>query len=143
MKKITSLALVLFAFVGNAYAQTAPGSITLTWTNPTTGCSQGVTPCDNKPLTGADALTGVDVFLVAAASPPAAPPATPFVSLSATTTTTTQSLPVRSGDTIYAWVRANNAAFKGMMSNRVASGVVTFPVVPGVPSGVTIQLNLP
>lgn len=79
-----------------ANAQTVSGSMKLSWTLPTTGCTVGVTPCDNKPLTGADALTAIDVYISTAPIPDSFS-GPPTVTLTAGAITTTQTVPATNG----------------------------------------------
>lgn len=107
-------------------------SITVNWTLP-------VTAVDGTPLTGAQVLTSVQVFLATA---PIADGSTaaPTVTLTPTTLTTTQTITVAAGGTIYVRVKACNSAGCGVFSNQATKAI---PVsVPGVPTSVTITLNL-
>jgi hypothetical protein len=136
---IVAAALCLL-LTGVAMAQTVPGSLTLRWTLPTTGCSIGVTPCDNKPLTGSAALEAVHVWI--STSPiPDAPAGAPTLTLAAGVTTATHTMQVANGATLYARVSARNSAGDSPLSAQVTK-VVAVPVRPGVPTNVTIELTI-
>lgn len=136
---IVAAALCLL-LTGVAMAQTVPGSLTLRWTLPTTGCSIGVTPCDNKPLTGNSALEAVHVWI--STSPiPDTPTGAPTLTLAAGATTATHTLQVANGATLYARVSARNPAGDSPLSAQVTK-IVSVPVLPGVPTNVTIELTI-
>lgn len=125
MKK---LLLLLFLLPGLAQA----ASVTVNWTNPTTAT-------DGSALTGSQALTSIQVFL--ATSPIAdTSTMTPTATLTATATTTNQTITAAPGQTIYARVKACNSAGCSVFSNQ---GTKLVPVVvPGVPTSVTITINI-
>lgn len=123
-----------------ASAQTVSGSMKLTWTLPTTGCTTGVTPCDNKPLTGADALTGIDVYVSAAPIPDSFSGA-PTATLAAGAVTTTVTVPATNGGTLYARLKARNASGASPFSGQV-SKLIVLPVTPGVPTNITIEITI-
>ncbi len=105
--------------------------VTVGWALPTTAT-------DGTALTGAQALTSVQVFLATSAN---ANMTTPTATLTATSTTTTQTFSASPGQTIYARVKACNSAGCSAYSAEVAKPV---PVtVPGVPTSVTITLVIP
>lgn len=125
---------------GVSFAQTVPGSLTLRWTLPTTGCTVGVTPCDNRPLTGTDAIQGVSVWI--GTSPILAQPTgAPTLTLPAGATTATHTLQVTNGQTLYARVSARTGTSNGVLSNQV-SKLIALPVQPGAPTSVTIELTI-
>lgn len=137
---IVAAALCLIV-TGSALAQTVPGSLSLNWVLPTTGCLVGTTPpvC-NQPLTGSAALQAVHVWI--STSPISDTPAgAPTLTLAAGATTATHTMQVTNGQTLYARVSARNAAGDSALSNQV-SRVVSIPVTPGVPTSLTITLTI-
>lgn len=135
------VAVCLCLCAGAAMAQTVPGSLSLRWVLPTTGCLVGVTPavCD-RPLTGDAALQAVHVWI--STSPiPDTPTGAPTLTLAAGATTATHTMQVANGATLYARVSARNAAGDSPLSAQV-SKVVTVQVRPGVPTSVTIELTI-
>lgn len=134
---IVAVALCLIAI--GVSAQTVPGSLTLRWTLPTTGCLQGVTPpvC-NQPLTGSAALEAVHIWI--STSPiPDAPAGAPTLTLAAGATTATHTMQVTNGQTLYARASVRNPSNSSPLSNQVTK-VISIPVVPGAPTSVTIEL---
>lgn len=123
-----------------ASAQTVSGSMKLSWTLPTTGCTVGVTPCDNKPLTGADALTAIDVYISTAPIPDSFS-GPPTVTLTAGAITTTQTVPATNGGTLYARLKARNASGASPFTAQVSKSIV-LPVTPGVPTNITIEITI-
>jgi len=143
MRNITAafVATALCLFAGVAPAQTVPGSLTVRWTLPTTGCLVGVTPpvCD-QPLTGNAALQAVHVWI--STSPiPDAPTGAATLTLGAGATTASHTMQVANGATLYARVSARNPAGDSPLSAQVTK-VVAIPVRPGVPTTVTIELTI-
>lgn len=131
---------LLLLFGAPVLAQSVSGVVNIAWTLPTTGCTAGVSPCNNKPLTGADALTGVKVYVSTAPISDTTILA-PVATLGPGVTTTTYTTNVTNGSTIYVRVRATNASGDGPLSNQ-ASQVVALPVLPGVPTSVTISITI-
>lgn len=127
MKRIFA-SVILLALSGIASA----ASVGVSWTLP-------LTATDGTPLTGSQVLTSVQVFL--ATSPILdTSTAAPTVTLTAAAQTTTQTITAAPGATIYARVKACNSAGCSVFSTQ-ASKVV--PVaVPGVPTNVTVTLNI-
>jgi hypothetical protein len=138
MKLVLALVLSLLAFTANA--QTVPGRADYAWTLPLTGCTVGVTPCDNKPLTGAAALTGVEVF-VSTSPIPEEPTVAPTATISASGTTHAWAGPVANGSTLYARFRAVNAGQKGFMSPQVTK-LIQLDIKPGAISNVTVTFQV-
>lgn len=144
---LVALVAIGFALIGLqivlnvAQAQTTiPGAATVSWVLPTAGCTSGVSPCDNVPLTGISALTAVEVYI--STSPIADTSAmTPTLTLAAGATTTTQTLQVSNGATLYARVKAVTAGGKSAFSTQVTK-LVAIPAVPGVPTSVTLTIQL-
>ena len=125
MKKFLFL---LFLFPGLASA----ANITVNWVLPTTAT-------DGTALTGSQALTSVQVFIATAPIADAST-AAPTATLTATATTTNQVVTAAVGQTLYARIKACNSAGCSIFSNQ-ASKVVPASV-PGVPTSVTITLNV-
>lgn len=135
----TLLAVLLSALLSiAAQAQTVPGSLTLRWTLPTTGCIVGAFPAVcNQPLTGNHALAAVHVWI--STSPITDPPSgAPTLTLTAGATTASHTMQVTNGQTLYARVSARASA-DGVLSNQVTK-LITLPVAPGAPTNVTIEL---
>ncbi len=129
---------------GTPSGDVAYASLTINWALPTAGCSVGVTPCDGKPLTGSDALTGVEVYVSGAPIPDGSSMA-PTATLAAGATSAVQTLQAAAGSTLYVRVKAVNANGKSPFSVQGSAVVPTpapKPVVPGAPTSITIQLTL-
>lgn len=122
----------LFLFGGMSFAQTVPGSASLTWTNPTTSV-EGV------PLTGANALTGIEVHWATAPIADTDLTRPGQVTLGATAQATQQTIQVANGSTLYFRVRAVRNADKSAFSNQ-ASKLIALSTIPGPPTN--LQLNL-
>ena len=139
MRLLTALVLLCLGFA--AQAQTAgQGKIDLTWVNPTAGCTVGVSPCDNKPLGTANALTAVNVYISTSPIPDSTSMA-PTLALGPGVTTTTHTMQVTAGTTLYARIRAINSSGASPFSVQV-SKLIEFPVTPNMHPGVTIILTL-
>lgn len=145
MKRFLSLAaaaVVALAAVSPAHAVSAP--LTVTYTLPTTACTiindVQVNPCDNVPLTGANALTAVELMI--STSPIAGTYDGPVtLSVTAASGQVNTSFTANSGDTIYVRVRARNQYRASAWSNE-ATKLVEVETVPGIPTNVTITLNI-
>lgn len=145
MKRFLSLAaaaVVALAAVSTAHAISAP--LNISYTVPTTGCTVindvQVTPCDNVPLTGANALTAVE--LIISTSPiPGNYSGAPTLSVTAASGQVSTNFNANSGDTIYVRVRARNQYRASAWSNE-ATKLVEVETVPGIPTNVTITLNI-
>jgi hypothetical protein len=133
-------ALVVGLYAPAANAQAVPGSAVYNWTLPLTGCTVGVTPCDNKPLTGVDALTGVEVYISTSSIADNSTMA-PTLSLAAGATTATYTTTVTNGSTLYARFRAVNAHGRSPFSTQ-ATKLVSLPVLPGVPTAITVEIRI-
>lgn len=124
MKKL--LALLLIPGLAGA------ADVTARWTLPTTAV-------DGTALTGAQALTSVQVFLATSAIADNST-ATPTATLTATATTTSQTITASPGQTVYVRVKACNQFSCSGFSNQ---GSVPVPgSAPGVPTSVTITLTI-
>jgi hypothetical protein len=128
-----------------AQAQTppnVPAALNISWTLPTeTACV--VTPtnsCVRFPLTGAYALTGIQLYV---SSQPIPDTFTGAVSatLGAGVTTTSYNTVAPNGSTLYIRARAVNADGASVMSDEVAK-VVQVPAKPGAPTNVTVTLTI-
>jgi hypothetical protein len=133
------VAIALCLLVGVAIAQTVPGSLTVRWDLPTTGCLVGVDPpvC-GQPLTGTAALQAVHVW-VSTSPIPDAPTGAPTLTLAANATTASHTMQVANGATLYARVSARNPSGNGPLSAQMTK-VVSIPVRPGIPTNVTVEL---
>lgn len=137
MKKlaVVSALLMLGMLCAPLYAQTVPGTVNVNWTNPTT-------TVNGLPLTGANALTEIRVFVSTA--PIADNATTPTVTVT-TGTTANHTLSVTNGQTIYARIQACNKPGGvlncGDLSPQV-SKAVTLSTKPGVPSSVSLDINI-
>lgn len=131
-----AIVLCLFAlFVvdeANAQTQNISAEARLSWVLPTTAT-------DGTPLTGANALTKLQVF---AATAPIADTsaAAPTAELSGTATTWTYTTTVPNGSTLYFRVKACNAAACGPFSNE-ANKLVKI-VIPGAATGLTVTVTV-
>lgn len=123
------LALLAFA----AHVQAATGTAEISWRLPTTSI-------DGVPLTGANALTAVEVYV---ATSPIADSATlaPVITLGPGVTTTNYTTAVTNGQTLYVRLKAVSGSQKSVFSNQ-ATKLITLSTVPGVPTNVTITLTI-
>lgn len=124
------LAIVLIAAIGAARAQSVEAQADLSWTLPTTDTL-------GDPLTGASALTKVQVFASLSAIPDTG--ATPLVELAAGATAYDYQGEVPNGSTLYFRVAACNALCSALSPQATKEVRVS---VPGVPTGVTITLKV-
>lgn len=139
-RSILSIAAGVVLALASMAATAATSAATVNWVLPTTGCTVAVTPCDNTPLTGAQALTGVDIYASTSVIPDNSVMA-PTVSLAAGVTTTTVTLTVLNGDTLHFRLKVRNQ-FGASDFTTDATKVVTLPVKPGVATSVTITLTI-
>lgn len=140
MKRFFPILAGALLAIASLTAHAATGTVNVTWQLPTFACTVGVVPCDNLPLTGANALTGVEVYL--STSPIADDTtASPTVSLTADQTTASATLGVNNGDTIYARVRVRNQ-FGPSDFSAEATKLVTIATKPGMPTSVTITITI-
>jgi predicted phage tail protein len=119
--------LLMFVTVG-AYAQTVPGSATLTWTNPT-------------PANTESAITAIEVHWATAPIADTDLTRAPQVTLTGGPTTTAQTISVANGSTLYFRLRAVNAAGKSPFSAQV-SKLISVPVVTGAPTSLTVTISV-
>lgn len=134
-----ALVALCLLFVGVSMAQTVPGSLTLRWQLPTTGCLVGVEPpvCD-LPLDAP--LQAVHVWIDTSPIPDQ-PTTAPTLTLSGSSTTTQHTLQVLNGQTLYARVSARNASGSGPLSNEISEQIL-LEIAPGAPTEVTIELTI-
>lgn len=121
-------------FSGRAHAQTQPpvtASAQVTWTLPTL-------TTDGKPLTGADALTKLQVF-ASPATIPDSTSATPTAELGPTATSYAYTTIVPNGTTLYFRLRACIQQC-GALSNE-ASKLIRV-AIPGVATGVSVTVTV-
>jgi hypothetical protein len=143
MKCFLFVAAALLALASAVPAQAAPVPLTINYTLPTVACSTvngtPVVPCDNVPLTGANALTAVDVWIAKA---PIADTDTsaPTLSLAANVTTGTSTFAASDGDTLYVRLKARTANGSSVFSNQ-GTKLVTVKVIPNAPIVVTINIG--
>lgn len=127
--KTRALILLALLCVLPAFAHAA--TATISWTAPTTAV-------DGSALTGQQAITSYQVW-VSTSTIPTNTTATATATLTATQTTTTQTVAATPGSSIYARVKACNAAGCSDFTNEAKT---TLPVsVPGVPTSVTITIT--
>lgn len=137
MKFYSIVFLALFA--GLAGAQTSPpvqASAALSWTLPTTGC---VGSTCTSPLTGADALTKLQVFVAQSAIADTST-ADPVAELAANAVSYAYTASVPNGATLYFRVKACNASGCSPFSAQVSKAVRI--IVPNVPTGVAVTVTV-
>jgi hypothetical protein len=137
---LLAVACVVGLAAGNAFAQTASDEIKIDWTLPTFGCTRGISPCDRIPLTGDNAITQVNVY-VSTSPIPDQPNTDSAIILGPGVTTAKHTVSVRNGDTIYVRLSVTNSDGTSPLSN-VVTRPVDLPVIPGVPTNVTITLTI-
>jgi hypothetical protein len=126
---------------GVSHAQTVPGSLTMDWTLPTTGCVVGTTPevC-NVPLTGTAALTAVHVWI--STSPiPDVPTTEPTLILGAGETTARHTMQVINGQTLYVRLTARNVSHESFLTAQ-GSKLIALDIRPDVPTNLTLELTI-
>jgi predicted phage tail protein len=133
------IACVALSFT-QAHAQSVPGKADLSWPAVTKGCTVGITPCDEVPLDAASAITGYEIYASTAPIPDDSV-AAPVATVTGSTVTFPYSTTVTNGQTLYFRIRAVNAAGKSGFSVQ-ASKLIVVPVLPGVPTSVTITLTI-
>jgi len=148
MKRFLSLlaaAVVAVAATSTPAQAAVSAPLTLNWANPTTGCAtvNGVTlvPCQSVPLTGADALVAVDVYISTAVIPDDFAGA-PTFSVVAPATTASTSYSLNSGQTMHIRLKARVASGGVSKFTNEVTKQVTAGVEPGVPTSVTVTLNI-
>lgn len=130
MRKLALIALIVLAPL---IARAATTSATFAWTAPTTAI-------DGSALTGAQAITGYQVWVSTTSIPDNVSTAATAL-ITGTATTTTQTVTANPGDTIFARVKACNSSGCGTLSNQVSKAL---PInLPNPPTSVTITINVP
>lgn len=109
-------------------------SVSLSWILPTA-------TVDGAPLTGASALTGVQIFV---STSPIADNSTlaPAMTLGTGATASVYGLTVPDGATVYVRAKAVNAAGAGAFSEQASKTIALPARVPGVPTNLTIVVTL-
>lgn len=124
---------------------------TLNWNNPTVGCSlsggQPVSPCDNVPLTGVNALTEIQVFTDTKPITGTTSTSLTPTSLAPGVTTVTVAKTVAAGSTLYFRVRACNGAPGHLACSNLsneASKVIPagLDVKPGAPTSLQVVITI-
>lgn len=126
------LLFLLALFCLPVLAQTVPATANVSWVLPTMAT-------DGTPLTGAQVLTSVNLYVSTSVIPDIPAGLTPIV-LSATASTTTATVNVANNATLHMRVNACNAGGCGALSNE-ATKAVSVPA-PGVPTSVAITIAI-
>ena len=129
MKHLLAL-LCLFPLLICARAEAA--TATLNWTAPTTAT-------DGSALTGSQAITSYQVW-VSTATIPSTTTTTPTATITGTATTTTQTITASPGATIFARVKACNAA--GCSDFSTEATKVLPLTVPNPPTNLTVTITI-
>ena len=134
MRHYTSLAALLLVCIlpSLAHAQAIPANVQISWANP-------IVNDDGSAVSGALALTKVQVWL-STTSIPADTTTAPTAEVTPAGTTTTQPITAPVGSRVYARVRACSA-FKCSDLSPEGSGLVDVPK-PGVPSITAISISI-
>ena len=131
MKRVSiGLGILLLIAATLALAQTSQRQMTLTWVLPTTAI-------DGSALTGAQALTKIQVF-VATATIPDNSTMTPTAELGPGVTSSVQTVTIAPGGTAFVRLKACNAP--GCSDFSAQASKVFPPSVPNVPTTVTITV---
>lgn len=120
-----------------AFAAPVNATGTVSYVLPVLGCMQGQPTC-NAPLTGADALTGIDVY-VSTSPIPDTFTGPPTLSVGPAVTTTPVSVSANNGDTVYVRLKARNSSGSSVFT-APATFVVHLAVIPNPPTSVTFTL---
>lgn len=126
------VAVLLLFFVVWKIAHAATTSVTVNWTAPTLAT-------DGTALTGGQVITSYQVW-VSTVSIPDNVTGTPTATITGTATTTTQAITATPGATIFARVKACNAAGCSVLSNQATTLVPL--TIPNPPTNVTVTLNI-
>lgn len=151
--RIAGAALLFYCI--SPLASAANVTATITWINPTTGCTVGVTPCDNKPLpqTGPGALTAIKIYISPASIPLTSTMAPSFVLPPPGNPVPTQYVYTGAeGSTIFVRAKACNMTTAtattpakelcSPFSNEASKQLPMLDAVPNAPTGVTISISL-
>lgn len=148
MKRFASLlAAALLSFAASIAPAQAAVSVPLSvsFVLPTTGCTTingvQVNPCDNIPLTGANALTNTDIWLSLAPIPNGFAGA-PTLSIPAGSTSVNTNFSASNGDTIYVRLKARTATASSVAFSTEATKTVTVGAVPGNVTSVILTINI-
>ena len=137
---IAAVAIVLLLLVtGVVHAQSMTGRMILKWDLPTLACDQA-TPPVCVPLTGNNALTGVNVWI---SESPIADSfgGPPTVVLQGNVTTTDYTRTVANGTRLYARIKAINPSGPSAFSNE-DSKLFEILLPPNAPTNLTIEFQL-
>lgn len=126
MRKLLALIALLLPTLGLA------ATATINWSAPSTAT-------DGTALSGAQALTSYQVWL-STSSIPATTTAPATATITGTATTTTQTLTASPGQTIYARVKACNAA--GCSDFSAEASKVLPVTTPNPPTNVTVTISI-
>lgn len=146
MKRLAALFAASFlAFAAAVPAQAVTVPLAVSFVMPTTACTTingvQVNPCDNIPLTGANALTNIDIWLSLAPIPDGfTGPPTLSVPAGATLLNTTFS--ASSGDTIYVRLKARTSSASSLHFSNQATKTVTVGAVPADVTTVSLAINI-
>lgn len=130
---VLGVCMLLFVVAAVANAQSVPSSAKIDWVQPTVSV-------DGVPLTGANSLTGIEVYI---STSPIADNSTmqPTATVSGAATTTTQTLQVANGSTLYVRLKAVNASGKSAFSSQVTK-LVQLNATPTFPTSVTVTITI-
>lgn len=140
MKLLATFGFLLLAFLTVAEAQSVTGSANVRWVLPTAGCTLTVTPCDNVPLTGTNAITAVELYVSTSPIPDASSMA-PSATLANGATTTNYTTSVPNGSTMYLRLKIRNANGVSAFSTQ-ATKVINVGAVPGPATNVTFTFEI-
>jgi hypothetical protein len=138
-----ALLMILYAMVWPlpAHSQTTdiPVTVVVRWTNPTVGCTPNVTPCDNAPLTGPQALTETRIYGSRTAIPDNTT-AQPVGTVAAPGTQYTWNTTAPVGSSLFIRAKSCNTAACSVLSGQATKPVVL--AVPNAPEGITITITI-
>lgn len=139
---IAALALAAACVSPAVFAQTVPASLKVNFTLPTeTACLQAPpAECVRLPLTGAYALTGVQLFV--STSPILDDSTLEPVASNGTVTSMVYNQVVPNGTTLYVRVKAVNAFGPSPHFSTQASKLILVEAPPGEPTNVTLELTI-
>lgn len=139
----TGLALALSLLVAISAANAATVPVNISYTLPTQTCLyvNGVRTADPcTPLTGADALTGIEVYF--SLSPIADDAAlAPVATLPPASTTYQSTFTAGNGDKVYVRLKAKTASASSIFSGQVFKDVVV-QTIPNAPVLISIGINV-
>lgn len=137
-----SLAGMAFASLASAQSVTVPAELTASWTLPTeTECLQDPpAECVRIPLTGAYAVTGVQLFV--SASPIPDDSTLEPVASSGTVSSMVYNQTVPNGTTLYVRVKAVNAYGASKRFSEQQQKMIQVEATPGAPTNVSVSFKL-